>query len=48
MPSCFGSVKPQRRRLSQLLHCEPVQFSPKRTVIFISDILFWKQGYWFG
>lgn len=48
MPSCFGSVKPQRRRLSQLFHWEPVRFSPKRTVIPISDISFWKQGYWFG
>lgn len=31
-----------------LLHSELVQFSPKGTVIPISDILFWKQGYWFG
>lgn len=48
VPSCFGSVKPQRRHLSQSLHCELVQFSPRTTVIPISDMLIWKQGYWFG
>lgn len=47
-PSCFGSVEPRRRRLSQALHWNQAQFSPKRTVTPISDFLFWKQGYWFG